>query len=98
MDSSKFPIPEEFRSQVHYVESLDDRRDEEILASLIQHVPTTSEKNIWTYWHAGGRAMPAWCQRNIIDWVRINGPSGWTVRVLDTVPDSAIHALKWVTP
>lgn len=98
MDKAKFPIPEEFRSQVHYVDALDQRSDKEILHFLTENVPITSEKNIWTYWHAGILAMPGWCQHNIIDWVRINGPSEWTVRVLDTVPNSANHALKWVMP
>lgn len=31
-------------------------------------VPVISERNVWTYWHAGLRSMPAWCQRNIVNW------------------------------
>lgn len=40
--------------------------------------------------------MPEWCQRNVIDWHRICGPS-WTIRVLDTVPESPNHALNYVS-
>lgn len=95
--TTKIPIPEEFASQLRYVPAKDSRSDSEILASLTSHVPMTSEKNIWTYWHAGINAMPAWCQRNIINWVRLHGPD-WTVRVLDTVPGSPNHALAWIAP
>jgi hypothetical protein len=38
--------------------------------------------------------MPPWCQRNVINWVRLC-PS-WTVRVLDNVPGSPNNALTWV--
>ena len=96
MENPRFPIPEEFRSELHYVDALDPRSDEEILESLTKHVPVTSEKNIWTYWHAGVRSMPSWCQRNIVDWIRLCGPS-WSVRVLDSVPASPNNALEWVS-
>ncbi|KIA75900.1 hypothetical protein HK57_00305 [Aspergillus ustus] len=92
---AKFTIPKEFQDQLEPAEPLDTRSDEEILASLSEHRPVTSEKNIWAYWHAGISDMPKWCQRNIIDWHRICGPS-WTIRVLDTVPDSPNHALKYI--
>jgi hypothetical protein len=39
--------------------------------------------------------MPKWCQRNVVNWVRLLGPS-WTVRVLDSVPNSPNNALRWV--
>ena len=91
-----FPIPTEFQDQLQYVEPLDKRSDAEILASLNQHAPVSSEKTIWAYWHAGVQAMPAWCQRNVIGWVKIN--PGWTIRVLDTVPNSPNHALNFIPP
>jgi hypothetical protein len=94
MTGHQISIPHEFESQLRYVESKDKRSDAEILASFKEHVPVTSEKNIWTYWHAGVDAMPTWTQRNIINWVRLHG-SDWTVRILDTVPDSPNHALTW---
>ena len=43
--------------------------------------------------------MPAWCQRNVCDWVRIcqgNTTQPWTVRILDALPDSPNYALKFL--
>jgi hypothetical protein len=97
MATPKFKIPEEHASELRYVDSNDSRTDAEILQSLTQHTPVTSEKNIWTYWHSGLLSMPKWCQRNIINWIRLHD-STWTVRVLDTVPDSPNHALSWIDP
>lgn len=94
--SPPFPIPPEFQPQLRHVPSQDTRSDAEILQSLTTRAPITSEKNVWTFWDSGVLSMPAWCQRNVVNWVRLLGPS-WTVRVLDaTVPDSANHALSWV--
>jgi hypothetical protein len=39
--------------------------------------------------------MPGWCQRNIMNWIRLCGPS-WSVRVLDNVSGSPNNALNWV--
>jgi hypothetical protein len=95
MAQPEFQIPGEYASKVTRVESKDKRTDAEILNTLTTHTSITSEKNIWTYWHAGIQNMPKWTQRNIINWVRLHG-SEWTVRVLDTVPDSPNHALTWI--
>jgi hypothetical protein len=95
MTDRKISISEEFRSQLQYIEALDRQSDEEPLEYLLRKVPVTSEKNVWTYWHSGFKSMPAWCQRNIFGWVRLNG-SSWTVRVLDSVPSSPNNALEWV--
>ena len=94
--SQNIAVPEEFRSQLRHVEALDTRSSEEILESLSKHSPINSEKNVWTYWHSGVRSMPGWCQRNIVNWIRLQG-SSWAVRVLDNVPNSPNNALKWVT-
>jgi hypothetical protein len=90
-----FSIPAEYQSQLEVVEVTDSRSDEEILQSFGNYVPVTSEKNIWAFWHSGFAAMPAWCQRNAIDWVRICG-SDWTVRILDSVPNSPNNVLRYV--
>jgi hypothetical protein len=95
MTTPKFQIPPKYASQLRYVEPKDTRSDAEILEALTKHVPITSEKNIWAYWHSGILSMPAWCQRNVINWVRLHD-SSWTVRVLDTVPNSPNHALTWI--
>lgn len=90
-----FQIPPEFQNELELVDITDTRTDEQILNTLSLHIPITSEKNVWAYWHAGIQAMPAWCRRNVIDWVRICGPE-WTVRVLDAVPGSPNHALEFL--
>lgn len=76
-------------------EALDKRTDDEILQSLTQHVPITSEKNIWGHWDSGIGMMPAWCQRNIVTWIRLCS-STWTVRILDNIPGSPNNALSWI--
>lgn len=97
MASPHFEIPEEFRDKIKYVDSLDTRSDKEILEAIEQPPPVTSEKNIWAFWHAGASEMPGWCQRNVVNWSRVCGPS-WTIRVLNTVKDSPSYALNWVSP
>jgi hypothetical protein len=92
-----FEIPESYADKLEAIEVHDKRTDEEILASLNQHVPVTSEKNIWSLWYDGVLNMPAWCQRNAVDWVRICGPE-WTIRVLDNVPESPNYALRYLSP
>ncbi|KAJ7261369.1 capsule polysaccharide biosynthesis protein [Mycena haematopus] len=89
-------IPAEYQDQLEVVDVLDTRTDEEILDAITQHVPVTSEKNIWAFWHSGARNMAGWCKRNVIDWVRICGPE-WTVRILDNVPESPNYALKFLS-
>ncbi|KAL2144480.1 hypothetical protein VTI28DRAFT_9055 [Corynascus sepedonium] len=91
------PIPEEYQGELEYIEPTDTRSDEEILTSLEQHTPVTSEKNVWAFWDKGVAAMPGWCKRNVTNWVRILGPS-WTVRVLDVVPGSPNHTLRYLPP
>ncbi|KAF2032211.1 hypothetical protein EK21DRAFT_61490 [Setomelanomma holmii] len=95
MFQSHFPVPERYALELRYVEPKDTQTDEDIIESRTKHVPVTSEENIWTYWHAGILALPNWCKHNIISWIRLYG-SDWTVRVLDTVPGSPNHALKWI--
>jgi hypothetical protein len=97
---STFPfpvsIPPQYQGELEYVESTDTRSDDEILALLAHHNPLASEKNVWAFWDKGIASMPGWCKRNVTNWVRILGPS-WTVRVLDTIPDSPNYALKFIT-
>src|ERR1700753_2030640 len=97
MPTPKFPIPNEFQSSLSYIDPQDNRSDEEILSALSEHTPVgQSEKNVWAFWHSGIQAMPDWCQTNVINWVRLLGPS-WTVRVLDSIPGSPNNALEWVS-
>ncbi|KAJ3579201.1 hypothetical protein NPX13_g1361 [Xylaria arbuscula] len=77
------------------VDKIDKRTDEEIINSLREYKPITSEKNIWTFWDSGIEGMPAWCRRNVVGWVRINGPE-WTIRIIDDIPDSPNYAGKYI--
>ncbi|KAJ6500463.1 hypothetical protein C8R45DRAFT_1122260, partial [Mycena sanguinolenta] len=91
-----FSIPAEYKDQLEVVDVVDTRTDEEIFQAITQHVPVTSEKNIWAFWDKGAHHMSGWCKRNVVDWVRICGPE-WTVRILDNVPDSPNYALKYLS-
>ncbi|EEH21780.1 hypothetical protein PABG_03996 [Paracoccidioides brasiliensis Pb03] len=95
MKPPQFTIPPEFQAELRHVEPLDARTDEEIISSLNVFAPVESEKNIWAYWHSGIKSMPGWCKRNVVNWSRLCGPS-WTIRVLDNIPDSPNHALKYI--
>lgn len=77
---------------------IDARPDADVVASLKAHCPPSdSEKNVWAYWHTGWDRMPPWCQRNVIGWVRLLGPS-WKIRVLDGVEDSPNNFRKFLEP
>ena len=89
-----YHIPEEFLSDLETVQLEDLRSDAEILASLREYRPVTSERNIWAYWHGGVDGLPPWCLRNVLDWVRICGPT-WTIRIVDKVPGSNTHWSKF---
>ena len=75
---------------------VDSRPDEEIIAELNTHIPVTSERNVWIFCDMGFATMPAWIRRSVVDCVRRQGAS-WTVRLLDTVPMSPNHVLKFVS-
>lgn len=92
---ARFQIPPQYQQLLELTDPLDARHGEEILKSLTQYSPVTSEKNVWAFWHSGVRNMPPWCQRNVVDWIKICGPR-WTVRVVDSVPESANYALNYV--
>lgn len=96
MPERVFSIPQEFQAELELAELTEERSDAQLRKSLTQYQPVTSEKNIWAFWHAGFDAMPTWCQRNVLAWMRICGPS-WTIRVMDSVPDSPNHALRYLS-
>ncbi|KAL8816634.1 MAG: hypothetical protein Q9223_004382 [Gallowayella weberi] len=75
---------------------LDNRPEQDILASLQEYHPVTSERNIWAFWHSGISNSPGWTQRTVVNWVR-RFPT-WQVRVLDSVPGSPLHFHRYLTP
>ncbi|KAJ4246067.1 hypothetical protein NW762_013812 [Fusarium torreyae] len=90
----EYGIPPEFQDRLESITVNEQRPYDEILESLRQYVPVVSEKNIWAYWDGGLDELPSWCRRNVVDWIRICEPE-WTVRLLDNVPGSPNHALKF---
>ncbi|KAI1267623.1 glycosyltransferase family 32 protein [Xylariaceae sp. FL1019] len=89
-------IPPAYQDALEPVETQESRTDDEIFQSLLEFHPVgESEKNIWAFWDSGFKNMPAWCQRNVVAWVRVCGPE-WAVRVLDDVPESPNYAGKFV--
>ncbi|KAK8128728.1 capsule polysaccharide biosynthesis protein [Apiospora sp. TS-2023a] len=62
----------------------DGRTDAELVHYLKNPPPVTHERNVWAFWHGGFDAMKPWTQRNVLGWIRRQGPS-WDVRVLDMV-------------
>ena len=82
---------------LRFVEARDQRPDDAILQSLTEYQPVRSEKNVWAFWHAGVKSMPGWCQRNVINWIRLQGPD-WTVRVLDNQSDSPNKISAYIPP
>lgn len=90
----EFIIPPEFQDQLRPLKAADHRSDAEILNSLTEYRQVTSEKNVWAFWDKGIQAMSGWCQRNVVNWVRLLD-SSWTVRVLDSVPGSANYVLNY---
>ncbi|KAI3316745.1 glycosyltransferase family 32 protein [Xylariaceae sp. AK1471] len=88
-------IPLQYQKELKPIEYGYEATDDEIFHSLLDYKPVTSEKNIWTFWDTGIHGMPAWCQRNVVSWVRMCGPE-WTIRVLDSNPESPNYAAKYV--
>ncbi|KAJ9655532.1 hypothetical protein H2198_005623 [Neophaeococcomyces mojaviensis] len=73
----------------------EDRTDQEIIASILEPKPVTSEKNVWAFWNTGFESMRSWSQRNVIGWVRLLGPE-WTVRILDCCPGSPTNIFNYL--
>lgn len=95
---SPFSIPPQYQDLLEEIKEPSihaSTSDDEIFPQLLQHIPVTSDKCVWAFWDSGVATMPAWCRRNVIDWVRMCGDS-WTVRVLDNVPDSPNYALRFL--
>ncbi|PRP80496.1 hypothetical protein PROFUN_11718 [Planoprotostelium fungivorum] len=76
---------------------LDLRSDDEIDHTLLHpEPPTSSEKNIWFFWHKGFSHMHPYTKRNVRAWHRRFSKQGWTVRVVDRVPGSSLNIDKFL--
>ena len=96
MAALKYQVPEEYSKELRYVEPSDTRLDIELLESLETHIPVAGEKNVWAFWDSGFSKAPAWCQRNVTIWIRMNSSRGWTVRIMDSVEGSANHWSRFI--
>ncbi|KAI5924180.1 hypothetical protein F4810DRAFT_666101 [Camillea tinctor] len=95
MNPLSYPMP----AGVHAVpeELLDLRPDSEIDYDILHPQPvSSSEKNIWFFWHSGYANMYPYNQRNVRAWHRRFSKSGWTIRVLDRHPGSALNVSQFL--
>lgn len=96
MDSPTYSIPE----GVHAVpkDALDLRADDLIDHDILHPAPIdmANEKNLWFFWHSGFSRMHPYTQRNIRAWHRRFSKSGWTIRVLDRLPDSPLNIANFL--
>ena len=58
--------------------------------------PSRGSKSIFAFWHSGLHTLPPYLLRNILNWHRRFSPLGWTIYVLDTVPDSPLNVSKFI--
>ncbi|KAI1505688.1 hypothetical protein F5X99DRAFT_367370 [Biscogniauxia marginata] len=82
MNFLDYPIP----AGVHAIPDtvLDLRPDSEIDYDILHPKPvSSSEKNIWFFWHSGYTNMHPYGKRNVRAWYRCFSKSGWTIRVVD---------------
>lgn len=92
--NSDFPYP--LPPKVHPIPAnLLDLRPASSIDSLLVKPPhpsqTLSEKNIWFFWHSGYSTLPPHHRRTIHAHHRRFSPLGWTIRVVDCVPDSPLN-------
>ncbi|KAI0522310.1 hypothetical protein F5B22DRAFT_470509 [Xylaria bambusicola] len=76
---------------------IDMRSDEELIEILKHPKPVRHERNVWAFWDTGFDNMRSWTQRNVLGWMRRQGPS-WDVRLLDMVPGSLTNVQNFVPP
>ena len=58
--------------------------------------PTPGGKNIFAFWDSGIHQLPPYLLRNVVDWYRRYTPLGWTIYVLDVVPDSPLNVSRFI--
>lgn len=75
---------------------LDTRSDSEIDQDLVNAKPVSGDKNIWFFWHSGFQNMHGYTQRNVRAWHRRFSKHGWTVRVINRLPDSPLNVAEFL--
>ncbi|KAI1273267.1 hypothetical protein F5Y07DRAFT_259819 [Xylaria sp. FL0933] len=76
---------------------IDSRSDSELINTLRHPRPVRHERNVWAFWNTGFDNMRPWTQRNVLGWIRRQGPS-WDIRLLDMVPGSPANVQNFVPP
>ena len=92
--ASLYPIPKGLHEIPH--SQLDLRSDDELDAVIKNPAPVTSTKNIWFFWDGGYDTLHPYAARTVRTWHRRFSKKGWTVRVIDLVPDSAGYVGRWL--
>jgi hypothetical protein len=59
-------------------------------------LPKGNGKYIFAFWHSGIENLPPYLLRNVVAWYRRFSPLGWTVYVLDTVPQSPLNISRFI--
>lgn len=72
--------------------------DNEPLPQALTHPnrPVRGGKSVFAFWHSGIDTLPPYLRRNVISWYRRLAPLGWTVYVLDSVPDSPLSISRYL--
>lgn len=70
----------------------------EPLPRLLTHPtpPSKGSKSIFAFWHSGIQTLPPYLLRNVLNWYSRFGPLGWTIYVLDTVPNSPLNVSNFI--
>ncbi|KAK4224288.1 hypothetical protein QBC38DRAFT_485770 [Podospora fimiseda] len=96
--NSPYPLP----PKVHPIPShLLDLRPASEIDTLLLNPPHPSqfpntEKNLWFYWHTGYSTLPPHHRRTIHAYFRRLSPLGWTIRVVDRVPNSPLNISNYL--
>lgn len=96
MESHLYPMPKGMHAIPAH--ELDLRPDSEVDAALLDPPPpsTSSEKNIWLFWHSGYSTMHPYTQRTVHTYYRRFSPKGWTVRVVDCAAGSPCNVANFL--
>jgi len=75
---------------------LDLRPDNEIDITLLKPPPISSERNIFFLWHSGFTKMHPYTLRNIRAYHRRLSKLGWTICILDRIPNSHLNISQYI--
>lgn len=96
METYLYSIPE----GVHAIPAseMDLRSDAEVDSTLLDppSPSSSSEKNIWLFWHSGYSTMHPYTQRTVRTYHRRFSKKGWTVRVVDRVAGSPCNVANFL--